>query len=160
MIICRNISYDKQRYSLYLWEIVIKCYNKLKAIRMAVNKTFPFWASAALNILIFLPIIKMHCFKKKTSELTGQVKTIGSTFYLFILFNPLTGLVIGETWDIHFSLQKDLYIFPVGLFIDAHSLFESSLQHLVFPGGLPSKYWPGPTLLSFRDQTRLVPNYI
>ena len=29
-----------------------------------------------------------------------------------------------------------------------------SLQHLVFPGGLPSKYWPGPTLLGFRDQTR------
>src|SRR4029434_5161177 len=35
-------------------------------------------------------------------------------------------------------------------------LFEKkkSLQHLVFPGGLPSKYYPGPTLLSFRDRTR------
>ena len=27
-------------------------------------------------------------------------------------------------------------------------------QHPVFPGGLPSKYWPGPMLLNFSDQTR------
>src|SRR4029434_828667 len=31
---------------------------------------------------------------------------------------------------------------------------KKSLKHLVFPGGLPSKYSPGPTLLSFRDRTR------
>ena len=29
-----------------------------------------------------------------------------------------------------------------------------SLRHQVFPGGPPSKYYPGPTLLNFRDQTR------
>ena len=27
-------------------------------------------------------------------------------------------------------------------------------QHLVFPGGHPSKYWPDPTLLNFADRTR------
>ena len=27
-------------------------------------------------------------------------------------------------------------------------------QHLVFPGGHPSKYWPHPTLLNFADRTR------
>ena len=31
---------------------------------------------------------------------------------------------------------------------------KRSLQHLVFPGGHPSKYWVGPTLLNFSDQTR------
>ena len=29
-----------------------------------------------------------------------------------------------------------------------------SQQHPVFPGGLPSKYYPGPTLLNFSDRTR------
>ena len=29
-----------------------------------------------------------------------------------------------------------------------------SLRHLVFPGGPPSKYYLGPTMLNFRDQTR------
>ena len=29
-----------------------------------------------------------------------------------------------------------------------------SLRHQVFPGGSPSKYYPGPTMLNFRDQTR------
>ena len=29
-----------------------------------------------------------------------------------------------------------------------------SLRHRVFPGGPPSKYYPGPTMLNFRDQTR------
>ena len=29
-----------------------------------------------------------------------------------------------------------------------------SLQHLLFPGGPPSRYWAGPTLLNFGDQTR------
>ena len=27
-------------------------------------------------------------------------------------------------------------------------------QHLVFPGGHPSRYWPDPTLLNFADRTR------
>ena len=27
-------------------------------------------------------------------------------------------------------------------------------QHLVFPGGHPSKYYPDPTLLNFADRTR------
>ncbi len=31
---------------------------------------------------------------------------------------------------------------------------EKSLQHLLFPGGHPSKYWAGPTLLNFGDRTR------
>jgi hypothetical protein len=31
---------------------------------------------------------------------------------------------------------------------------SKSQQHLVFPGGLPSKYYPGPTLLNFGDLTR------
>ena len=31
---------------------------------------------------------------------------------------------------------------------------RGSLQHLLFPGGHPSKYWAGPTLLNFSDQTR------
>ena len=31
---------------------------------------------------------------------------------------------------------------------------QKSQQHLVFPGGLPSKYYPGPTLLNFGDLTR------
>ena len=29
-----------------------------------------------------------------------------------------------------------------------------SLRHREFPGGPPSKYYPGPTMLNFRDQTR------
>ena len=29
-----------------------------------------------------------------------------------------------------------------------------SLRHQEFPGGPPSKYYPGPTMLNFRDQTR------
>lgn len=29
---------------------------------------------------------------------------------------------------------------------------SQSLQHRIFPGGLPSKYWPGSTLLSFWDE--------
>ena len=31
---------------------------------------------------------------------------------------------------------------------------QKSLPHRVFPGGPPSKYYPGPTMLNFRDQTR------
>ena len=31
---------------------------------------------------------------------------------------------------------------------------KKSLQHLLFPGGHPSKYWVGPTLLNFGDRTR------
>ena len=31
---------------------------------------------------------------------------------------------------------------------------QKSLRHQVFPGGPPSKYYPGPTMLNFRDQTR------
>ena len=31
---------------------------------------------------------------------------------------------------------------------------KKSQQHLVFPSGLPSKYYPGPMLLNFSDQTR------
>ena len=31
---------------------------------------------------------------------------------------------------------------------------EKSLRHREFPGGPPSKYYPGPTMLNFRDQTR------
>ena len=31
---------------------------------------------------------------------------------------------------------------------------KKSLPHRVFPGGPPSKYYPGPTMLNFRDQTR------
>ena len=34
------------------------------------------------------------------------------------------------------------------------STFMKSLRHRVFPGGPPSKYYPGPTMLNFRDQTR------
>ena len=30
---------------------------------------------------------------------------------------------------------------------------KKSLQHRLFPGGHPSKYWAGPTLLNFGDQT-------
>ena len=32
--------------------------------------------------------------------------------------------------------------------------FMKSLRHRVLPGGPPSKYYPGPTMLNFRDQTR------
>jgi hypothetical protein len=31
---------------------------------------------------------------------------------------------------------------------------SKSQQHLVFPGGLPSKYYPDPSLLNFGDLTR------
>ena len=31
---------------------------------------------------------------------------------------------------------------------------KKSLQHLPFPGGHPSKYWAGPTLLIFGDQMK------
>src|SRR5437868_32324 len=35
----------------------------------------------------------------------------------------------------------------------SNKLFHhKSQQHLVFPGGLPSKYYPGPMLLNFGDQ--------
>ena len=30
---------------------------------------------------------------------------------------------------------------------------KESLQHWLFPGGHPSKYWASPTLLNFSDQT-------
>ena len=35
-----------------------------------------------------------------------------------------------------------------------HDKKKWSLQHLRFPGGHPSKYLAGPTLLNFGDQTR------
>ena len=38
--------------------------------------------------------------------------------------------------------------------IEAYLTFYKCLQHQVFPGGPPSKYYPGPTMLNFRDQTR------
>ena len=41
-------------------------------------------------------------------------------------------------------------------FIFGHFIAEKSLRHRVFPGGPPSKYYPGPTMLTFRDQTRTV----
>jgi hypothetical protein len=31
---------------------------------------------------------------------------------------------------------------------------KKRLRHPGFPGGLPSKYWPGATMLNFGDQTR------
>ena len=31
---------------------------------------------------------------------------------------------------------------------------EEKVAHRVFPGGPPSKYYPGPTMLNFRDLTR------
>ena len=31
---------------------------------------------------------------------------------------------------------------------------RESLRHQAFPGGPPSKYYPGPTMLNFRDRTR------
>ena len=31
---------------------------------------------------------------------------------------------------------------------------SKSLRHREFPGGTPSKYYPGPTMLDFRDRTR------
>ena len=31
---------------------------------------------------------------------------------------------------------------------------KESLRHQEFPGGPPSKYYPGPTMLNFRDRTR------
>ena len=52
---------------------------------------------------------------------------------------------------------------PMNLFhiIVAWSIFwycnakeKASQQHLVFPGGHPSKYWLDPTLLNFADRTR------
>ena len=43
-----------------------------------------------------------------------------------------------------------------GLFYLRNNLKEEkrNLQHLLFPGGHPSKYWAGTTLLNFGDQTR------
>ena len=35
-----------------------------------------------------------------------------------------------------------------------NKISKGSLQHLLFPGGHPSKYLAGPTLLNFGDQTR------
>ena len=32
--------------------------------------------------------------------------------------------------------------------------YSKSLRHQEFPGGPPSKYYPGPTMLNFRDRTR------
>ena len=34
------------------------------------------------------------------------------------------------------------------------ALRTKSLRHQAFPGGPPSKYYPGPTMLNFRDRTR------
>ena len=36
----------------------------------------------------------------------------------------------------------------------ANSSKMGGLQHRVFPGGHPSRYWPGPTMLDFGDRTR------
>ena len=33
-------------------------------------------------------------------------------------------------------------------------IVKKSLHHQVFPGGHPSRYWPGPTMLDFGDRTR------
>ena len=40
----------------------------------------------------------------------------------------------------------------LGLHMDSKKK-KRSLQHLLFPGGHPPKYWAGPTLLNFSDQT-------
>ena len=40
-------------------------------------------------------------------------------------------------------------------FLIIYALTNSkSLRHREFPGGPPSKYYPGPTMLNFRDRTR------
>lgn len=71
---------------MYLWEIVIKYFNKLKAIRSC-------WPRINVRQLTKLSLLGQCCvkninistnyknalLKKKASELTGQVKTIGPT---------------------------------------------------------------------------------
>ena len=44
--------------------------------------------------------------------------------------------------------------FPIGVGSNPTWCARNILRHRVFPGGPPSKYYPGPTMLNFRDQTR------
>ena len=59
-------------------------------------------------------------------------------------------LVLKKIKNIHPDWDLILYL----TFIFGHLIAEKSLRHRVFPGGPPSKYYPGPTMLNFRDQTR------
>ena len=60
--------------------------------------------------------------------------------------------------NIHNYLQISNYYFTlissIRLQKKKNHVGQKSLRHQVFPGGPPSKYYPGPTMLNFRDQTR------
>ncbi len=57
-------------------------------------------------------------------------------------------LPCGVLLKIYLTILKDIKIKII--YVDK----KKSLQHQEFPGGPPSKYYPGPKMLNFRDQTR------
>ena len=63
-------------------------------------------------------------------------------------------LVLCETIDAISAFLLSLVFGGVLLGVKKKKGNVESQQHLLFPGGHPSKYWAGPTLLNFGDQTR------
>ena len=62
----------------------------------------------------------------------------------YLMSSKLKSYIVGDFFRV-FSNLKLVYL-PANL--------TKSLRHREFPGGPPSKYYPGPTMLNFRDRTR------
>ena len=59
--------------------------------------------------------------------------------------------MMGPNWQPRLAIKKKL---STADFKMANERGKKSQQHQEFPSGLPSKYYPGPTLLDFSDRTR------
>ena len=82
---------------------------------------------------------KLNCQVKKSQSVRACLPALAS--------NPEISSHVNEYGKhIHMTFQAQKYYGKKG--------GTKSLRHREFPGGPPSKYYPGPTMLNFRDQTR------
>ena len=74
-----------------------------------------------------------------------------------ILHKVLTNLNYYKIFFAHICFEKAKICFCLRYICNSSSFFLvkiKSLPHQEFPDGPPFKYYPGPTMLNFRDQTR------
>ncbi len=76
----------------------------------------------------------------------------GVTPLLFFSKDILGFLMTSESQDLGLTSHSKDATFFVGWAPPASLTSTSFSSNLVFPGGLPSRYWPGSTLLSFSGQ--------
>jgi hypothetical protein len=79
---------------------------------------------------------------------------LGSKFTFKARDGWITENTLGMRFSVYVCGRKLLDIQNVDIFDMITATFIKSLRHREFPGGPPSKYYPGPTMLNFRDQTR------